>query len=63
MKLFKWNIKKPELVLNRKGGLVKLVGLVVLFVLIASDNFWLKIPATVIILYVAFKIYRGGKIK
>jgi uncharacterized membrane protein len=60
MKLFKWKIKKPELVLTRRVEIIlNIVGLSILIFLITSDNFWLKIPATLIIFYIAFRIYRG----
>ena len=60
MKLFKWKIKKPELVLTRRVEIIlNIVGISILIFLITSDNFWLKIPATLSIFYIAFRIYRG----
>ena len=60
MKLFKWNIKKPELVLTRRVEIVlNIVGMSILIFLMTIDNFWLKIPATLVIFYIAFRMYRG----
>ncbi|HAX61061.1 MAG TPA: hypothetical protein DCX95_00655 [Elusimicrobia bacterium] len=64
MKLFNWKIKKPELILTRRVEfMLKIIGIVVLIFLMTADNFWLKVPATLIIFYILFRIYRGGKIK
>ena len=60
MKLFKWKIKKPELILTRRVEIVlNIVGMSVLIFLMTADNFWIKVPATLIIFYIAFRIYRG----